>query len=71
MDPGGVALLVTVTVGLVVHDLAGTHALLVVDLPENDAAVLGTTKAVAGCRVAQLAIGEIAGGDGGFTELRI
>ena len=54
VDPGGVVGFVAVAVGLVVHDLAGMDALLVIDLPEDDTTVLGTTEAVAGGCVAQL-----------------
>ena len=59
VDPGGVVLLVAVTVGLVVHDLASVDLLVVVDLPEDDTAVLGTAEAVAGGGVAEL----------GFTQI--
>ena len=68
VDPGGVTLLVTVTVGLVVHDLAGMDVLLFVDLPEDDTSVLGTAKAVAGGSVAQLGVGQIACRDDGFAK---
>ena len=62
---------VAVTVGLVVHDLASTDLLLVVDLPEDDSTVLGAAEAIAGCCVVQLGFGEIASRDGGFAELGI
>ncbi len=54
MDPSGVVLFGTVTVGLVVHDLAGMDLLMVVNLPEDDTTVLGTAETVAGGCVAQL-----------------
>ena len=60
MDPGGVVVLVTMTVGLVVHDLAGMHLLLVVNLPEDDTTVLRGSEVITGCCVAQLGFGEIA-----------
>ena len=49
VDPGGVALFGAVTVGLIVHDLAGMDLLMVVNLPEDDTTVLGGSQAVAGC----------------------
>ena len=57
VDPGGVVLLVAVTVGLVVHNLACVDLLVVVDLPEDDTSVLGTAEAVAGGGVAELGVG--------------
>ena len=71
VDPGGGVLLVTVTVGLVVHDLAGTDPLPVVNLPEDDTTVPGTAEAVAVGSAAQLGVGQIAGGDYGLAELRM
>ena len=59
VDPGGVVLLVAVTVGLVVHDFASVDLLVVVDLPEDDTSVLGTAEAVAGGGVTEL----------GFTQI--
>ena len=47
MNPGGVEGLVTVTVGLVVHQFTGVDTLLLVNLPEDDTSVLGATEAVA------------------------
>ncbi len=71
VDPRRVVGFVTVTVGLVVHDLAGMDALLVVDFPEDDTTLLGTAESVAVSGVAQLGVGQIAGRDGGFAELGI
>ena len=68
VDPGGVVLFGAVTVGLIVHDLAGMHALLVVDLPEDDTTVLGGSQAVAGCCTVQLSFGQIARGNHGLTK---
>lgn len=71
MDPGGGVVLVAMTVGLVVHDFAGMHALLVVNLPEDDTTVLGTAETIAGGGMMQLDFTQIARRNGGLTELRI
>ena len=68
MNPCGVVRLVTMTVGLVVHDLAGMDALLVVDFPENDAAFFRGAEAVAIGGVVHLLGGEEAFIDEGLAE---
>ena len=68
VDPGGVVLLVAVTVGLIVHNLAGMDLLMVVNLPEDDTTVLGGSQAVAGCCTVQLSFGQIARGNHGLTK---
>ncbi len=68
VDPGGVVGFIAMTVGLVVHDLAGMDALLVIDLPEDDATVLGTAEAVAIRGGQHLALVQIACRDHGLTD---
>lgn len=68
MNPGGVVGFVTVTVGLVVHQFAGVDALLLVDLPEDDAAFFGGAEAVAVGSVVHLLGGEVAFIDEGLAE---
>lgn len=71
MNPSRGVRLVTMTVGLVVHDLTGMDTLLVIDLPEDDTTVFGTAKAIAGRCMTQLRFRQIASRDDGLTELGI
>ena len=71
VDPGGSVVLVAVTVGLIVHNLAGMDALVVVNLPEDDSTVLGTAETIAGGGVMQLDFTQIARRYGRMAELRI
>ena len=71
MNPSRGVRLVTMTVGLVVHDLTGMDTLLVIDLPEDDTTVLGAAKAIAGRCMTQLRFRQIASRDDGLTELGI
>ena len=71
VDPRRVVGFVTVTVGLVVHNLAGMDALLVVDFPEDDTTLFGTAESVSFGSTAQLGVRQVAGRDGGFAELGI
>ena len=68
MNPRGVVSLVTVTVGLVLHQFAGVDALLVVNLPEDDAAFFGGAEAVAIGSVMHLRGSEVAFIDEGLAE---
>ena len=68
MNPRGVEGLVAMTVGLVVHQFAGVDALLLVDLPEDDAAFFGGTEAVTVGSVVHLRVGEVALIDEGLAE---
>ena len=61
--PRGVARLVAVTVVAVEHDLAVAGTALVVDLPEDHAAVTATAESVALRRPQHLLLGEIAAAD--------
>ena len=68
MNPGGVEGLVTVTIGLVVHQFTGVDTLLLVNLPENDAAFFRGAEAVAIGGVVHLLGGEEAFIDEGLAE---
>ena len=71
MNPGGVEGLVTVTVGLVVHKFTGVDTLLLVNLPEDDAAFFGGAEAVAVGSVVHLRGGEVTLRDEGLAEGRL
>ena len=71
MNPRGVEGLVAMTVGLVVHQFAGVDALLVVNLPEDDAAFFGGAEAVAIGSVMHLWGCEVAFIDEGLAEGRL
>ena len=60
-DPRGIAVLQTVTVGAIPHELAIVNLAQLVYLPIDDGIILGTTKAVAPCSVYHLAVGEHTG----------
>lgn len=68
VNPGGVEGLVTVTIGLVVHQFAGVDAFLLVDLPENDAAFFRSAETVAVGSLVQLCVGEVTFIDEGLAE---
>lgn len=68
VNPSGVVGLVAVTVGLVLHQFASVDTLLLVDLPEDDAAFFGGTEAVAVGGVVHLLGGEVALRDEGLAE---
>lgn len=71
VHPRWFVLFFAVTVGEIVHDLAGMDALLVVDLPEDDTTFLGTAEVIAVSGRYQLALSQVACGNYRFTELRI
>lgn len=68
VNPGGVEGLVTVTIGLVVHKFTGVDTLLIVNLPENDAAFFGGAESVAVGSVMHLRVGEVTFVDEGLAE---
>ena len=68
VNPGGVEGLVTVTIGLVVHQFTSVDTLLVVDLPEDDAAFFGGAETVTVGSVVHLRVGEVALRDEGLAE---
>ena len=68
--PGGLAVVVAVAVGSVVHDLAVAQQVAVVNLPEDDGPVAAYAQAVALCGLLQLAVGHVAVGDHGAAEVR-
>ena len=68
VNPGGVEGLVTVTIGLVVHQFAGVDTLLFVNLPEDDSAFFGGAEAVAVGSVMHLRGGEVTFIDEGLAE---
>ena len=62
VNPGGIARLDAVTVGLIIHNLASTDALLFVDLPKDDTTIAGYAKVVLLGGVAQLVVTEVGTG---------
>lgn len=68
VNPGGVVGLVTVTVGLVVHQFPCVNTLLVVDLPEDDATFFRGAEAVAIGSLVHLEGGEVTFIDEGLAE---
>ena len=62
VNPGGIARLDAVTVGLIIHNLASTDALLFVDLPENDTTITGDAEVVLLGGVVQLVVAEVGTG---------
>ena len=57
-DPGGLAMLQTVTVGTIPHQLAVVNLTELVNLPVDDGIVLGTAKAIAQGGTNHLATGQ-------------